>query len=135
MAFRRDFERNGPSFYRICQTTLEGWKRYKFHPDARIRERFRLEVKQLKGGYSAALWAMERRLRKRNADVSGRVRALRKDVEREFGAVTKWISRVAGPFVLWLDRLEQRRLERGKVYEPPTIIERRNWVTTGVRVM
>src|SRR5207248_8685486 len=26
-AFRRDFERNGPSIYRICRTTLAGWPR------------------------------------------------------------------------------------------------------------
>ena len=31
-AFRRDFERNGPSIYRICRTTLEGWRRYKTLP-------------------------------------------------------------------------------------------------------
>jgi hypothetical protein len=36
-AFRRDFERNGPSIYRICRTTLEGWMRYKNDPDARVR--------------------------------------------------------------------------------------------------
>ena len=28
-AFQRDFERNGPSLYRICRTTLQGWRRYK----------------------------------------------------------------------------------------------------------
>jgi radical SAM superfamily enzyme YgiQ (UPF0313 family) len=44
MAFWRDFERNGPSLYRICRTTLEGWKRYKFHPDLRIRKRFEAEM-------------------------------------------------------------------------------------------
>ena len=32
-AFRRDFERNGPSLYRIVRTALEGFKRYKDHPD------------------------------------------------------------------------------------------------------
>ena len=38
-AFRLDFERNGPSLYRIFRTTLEGWRRYKDHPEARVRER------------------------------------------------------------------------------------------------
>ncbi len=32
-AFRRDFERNGPSLYRVCRTTFDGWKRYRNHPD------------------------------------------------------------------------------------------------------
>ena len=36
LAFRRDFERNGPSLYRICRTTFEGWRRYRDHPDRRI---------------------------------------------------------------------------------------------------
>ena len=43
-AFRRDFERNGPSLFRVWRTTLAGWKRYKNHPDARVRQRFELEV-------------------------------------------------------------------------------------------
>jgi radical SAM superfamily enzyme YgiQ (UPF0313 family) len=126
-AFRRDFERNGPSLFRICQTTLQGWKRYKFHPDPRIRARFEWEVKSLRSGYNAALWAMEKRLKKRNAEVSARVHALRKDIESEFGAFSKWAARVAGPVMLWLDRREQKRLAKGKTYEPPTLIERRNW--------
>src|SRR5271169_2523103 len=61
-AFWRDFERNGPSLFRICRTTLEGWKRYKDHPDRRIRERFAREVGGLKTAYSGLLWAMERQL-------------------------------------------------------------------------
>ena len=39
-AFRRDFEQNGPSLYHMCQTTLQGWLRYKDYPDLRVRERF-----------------------------------------------------------------------------------------------
>ena len=44
-AFWRDFERNGPSLFRICRTTFEGWKRYKNHPDLRVRERFQREAR------------------------------------------------------------------------------------------
>ncbi len=126
-AFRRDFERNGPSLFRICQTTLQGWKRYKNHPDPRVRQRFEWEVKSLKNAYNAALWAMERRLKKTNAEVSASVRSLRKDIEGEFGTFTRWMGRLAGPVMLWLDRREQKRLAHGKTYEPPTLIERRNW--------
>ena len=63
-AFRRDFERNGPSIYRICRTTLEGWRRYRNDPDARVRARFAREGRSLKDGYAAALWAMEKHLRR-----------------------------------------------------------------------
>ena len=39
-AFQRDFEVNGPSVVRIIRTLLAGWRRYKQHPNARIRARF-----------------------------------------------------------------------------------------------
>jgi hypothetical protein len=32
-----------------------------------------------------------------------------------------------GPILLWTTRREERRLAAGRTYEPPTIIERRNW--------
>ncbi len=126
-AFWRDFELNGPSLYRICQTTLQGWKRYKNHPDPRIRARFEFETRQLKQSYNAVLWTMEKRLKKTNAEVSARIRELRREVESEFGVFSKWAGRLAGPVLLWLNQREERRLAAGFSYEPPTIIERRNW--------
>jgi radical SAM superfamily enzyme YgiQ (UPF0313 family) len=126
-AFRRDFERNGPSLYRICRTTLAGWKRYKDHPDARVRERFEWEVRALRNAHSGLLWAMERRLRRTNAAVSDQVRALRKELGREFGFVSRASARIFGPLLLWSSLREERRLAAGCTYEPPAIIERRNW--------
>ncbi|MGA2329133.1 MAG: B12-binding domain-containing radical SAM protein [Bryobacteraceae bacterium] len=126
-AFRRDFERNGPSLYRIFRTTLEGWKRYKNHPDPRIRERFEFEVRQLKNAASACLWAMERRLRKTNQAISEQIRLLRWEVEKEFGLLSRLAAGFVGPVLLWTSRREEKRLAAGRVYEPPTILERRNW--------
>jgi hypothetical protein len=126
-AFRRDYERNGPSIYRICRTTLEGWRRYKNDPDPRVRARFAWEARSLSDGYAAALWAMEKHLRGANAAVAEKIRALRKDVSREFGLFSSVISRVIGPVLLWSARREEKRLEAGGTYEPETIIERRNW--------
>ncbi len=126
-AFCRDFEVNGPSLYRICLTTLQGWKRHKNHPDSRIRERFEWETRNLWKGYGGALWAMEHRLKKSNAEISARVHALRCDIENEFGSFAKWFSRLLGPVLLWTTKREQRRLVRGYSYEPPVIVERRNW--------
>jgi hypothetical protein len=127
-AFRRDYERNGPSLYRLCRTALEGWKRYRFHPDSRVRERFERESQALRTYYSALLWAMERHLRKTGQEASVRVGALRKEIGRECG---RWSSRLAswlaGPMMLWTTRREQRRLGAGVTYEPETFIERRNW--------
>jgi hypothetical protein len=35
---------------------------------------------------------------------------------------------VLGPVFLWTTRREDKRLAQGKTYEPPTILERSNWV-------
>jgi radical SAM superfamily enzyme YgiQ (UPF0313 family) len=127
-AFWRDFERNGPSVYRICRTMLEGWKRYKNHHDARVRARFEWEVKQLKSAYNASLWAMEKRLKHANQSISQQIRGLRKEVEREFGLACRSTRAFLGPVLLWASKREDKRLARGQTYEPPTIIERRNWL-------
>ena len=129
-AFLRDFERNGPSLYRMCRTMLEGWKRYRDHPDPRVRERFSREMSKLKSGYSAALWAMERQFRELNENVSAQIKVLRGEVEKEFGFAARLNARALGPLLLWTARREERRLAKGKTYEPPTFLERTNWVTT-----
>ena len=126
-AFRRDFERNGPSIYRICRTTLEGWKRYRNDADARVRARFEWEARSLRDGYAAALWAMERHLRKANRPVAAKVRELRQEIGREFGLMSRLLTAVLGPVLLWATRREERRLAAGQTYEPESIIERRNW--------
>jgi hypothetical protein len=134
-AFRRDFELNGPSIYRICRTTLEGWLRYKNDPDPRVRARFQWEARSLRDGYAAALWAMEKHLRRTNEAVSERIRTLRKDVGREFGLLSRVVSRAIGPVLLWSVRREERRLAQGQTYEPRTIIERRNWDWTAPLIL
>jgi radical SAM superfamily enzyme YgiQ (UPF0313 family) len=126
-AFRRDYERNGPSIYRICRTTMEGWLRYKNDPDPRVRARFAWEARSLRDGYAAALWAMEKHLRGANATVSEKIRALRKDVGREFGLFSRIATRAVGPVLLWSAKREEKRLAAGQTYEPRTIVERRNW--------
>jgi radical SAM superfamily enzyme YgiQ (UPF0313 family) len=128
-AFWRDFELNGPSLYRICETMLQGWKRYKDYPDPRVRERFAREMQKVKTVYNAALWAMEHQLKSANRTVSEKVRAVRKEVESEFGSASRWTARLLGPVLLWSTRWEEMRLRHGKTYEPPTILERTNWVT------
>ncbi len=126
-AFWRDFEANGPSLYRISRTLLAGWKRYKDWPDARVRERFTREMRKLNGVYSSALWAMERQFRKVDGKVSDQIRALREEFKQESGIVSRLMPALLGPVLLWSTRREERRLARGKTYEPPTILERRNW--------
>jgi radical SAM superfamily enzyme YgiQ (UPF0313 family) len=126
-AFLRDFERNGPSLYRVCRTTLQGWKRYKNDPDPRVRERFKWEIRSIKTAHSALLWAMERQLKQTNENISRQIGALREEIASEFGIVTRVTANLFGPLLLWTSRREQRRLTEGKTYEPKTFIEHRNW--------
>jgi hypothetical protein len=129
-AFWRDFERNGPSLFRICRTTFEGWKRYKNHPDLRVRERFQREARSLRHAYAAMLWAMEHRLRETNDSVASQIRLLRQDLEREFGLIASAAARLFGPILAWTSAREEKRLAQGRSYEPRTIVERRNWMET-----
>ncbi len=126
-AFQFDFERNGPSLFRISETIFQGWKRYRNSPDERVRERMKFEAVKLRTTYNAALWAMEKRLRKTNSEVSIRIGELRREIEREFGIATRSLRMVVGPLLLWTSKREDRRLAAGKTYEPPTFVERRNW--------
>jgi hypothetical protein len=127
-AFRLDYERNGPSLYRLMRTSFNGWRRYHDHPDARVRQRVAQEASEFRTGYGAALWAMERFFQDGNREVSGRIRALRKEVEREFGLACRALDAALGPLLLWTTRREARRFPRGRHLEPRTFVERRNWL-------
>ena len=131
-AFRRDFERNGPSLYRICRTMLEGWKRYHDHPEKRIRARFEREASTLRTAYSGMLWAMERQLRKKNQEASKKIRALRMEMSKELGVLSRITGDLLGPLVLWTTRREERRLASGWTYEPEVIIDRQRWTAEPV---
>jgi hypothetical protein len=128
-AFWRDFESNGPSLYRMCQTMLQGWQRYKDYPDPRVRERFTREAKKLSSAYNAALWVMEREFKKVNRSVSERIHQLRREVEKEFPVIARLTAASLGPILLWSTRREENRLASGRTYEPPTFVERRNWIS------
>jgi radical SAM superfamily enzyme YgiQ (UPF0313 family) len=126
-AFWLDFERNGPSLYRMSRTMLQGWRRYKDYPDPRVRERFAREIKKLTTAYNAALWAMERQFRNVNREVSAEIRRLRQEIQKEFPVVSRLTAAALGPFLLWSSLREERKLVAGKTYEPPTIIQRSHW--------
>ena len=96
-AFQRDFERNGPSLFRICRTTFTGYMRYKNHPDRRIRERWRRECRTLRHAWVGFLWAMEHRLNTSNPAVAAKIRTLRKQMEQEFGLVADRRGQTARP--------------------------------------
>jgi radical SAM superfamily enzyme YgiQ (UPF0313 family) len=128
-AFDLDYERNGPSLFRLMRTMFDGWKRYRNDPDPLVRARAWLEAKQLRTSYGAALWAMEKYLRDTNRQVSERIRELRVDVERELGLVSRLVNHIAGPVALWASRRDHRRFPEGRRLEPQMFVDRRNWGT------
>jgi hypothetical protein len=126
-AFRRDFDTNGPSLFRICRTTLEGWRHNRNHPDPRVRARFSRELKTLRHAWTGILWAMEWQLRQSNEAVSRNIRELRADILRECGGVSaRLTSAMVGPLMLWAAKMERLRLRKGVTYEPPMIVQRWN---------
>ena len=121
-AFRRDFEVNGPSVVRIIRSVLRAWKRFKNHPNARIRERFAYDASNLPCRYSGELWATRKYYdgdTQRVAEISG----LLDEIYKEFGLgsrlATPWIGRY-----LYRKLVEQqKRLDSGWTCEPPTFYE------------
>lgn len=126
-AFRRDFEVNGPSLYRLMAGMFTTWQRYRNDLDPRVRRRAEGEASRLASGYGAALWAMEKYLRDSNGDISDRIRDLRLQIERDIGGWSPVIDRLAGPVLLWSARREARRAGVRSAHEPRTFVDRRNW--------
>ncbi len=131
-AFNRDFEVNGPSVVRIARTVLNGWKRYKNHPDPRIRSRFAWEARELAVTYAGALWASRQFFKGANAALADRINRILNDIKQEFG----WKSRLAAPligrYLLTMLRREEKRLSNLWTYEPPTFYEHNAAVLAGV---
>jgi len=124
-AFRLDFERNGPSLYRLIRTMQQRWRRYGGDSDPRVRSRVAATARQLRGGYGAALWAMQRYLRRSNPQVAERIGCLIAEVEQEFGLAARIASRTLGPVLLCGSRWDAWRHPGGQRLEPPTFVERR----------
>jgi hypothetical protein len=121
-AFRRDFEVNGPSMMRVVQTTLAGWRRYKNHPDSRVRRRFVWDNEAMATTYAAVV-AATRRYYRRDPAMRTKLSELLNGLIREFGWRSRLCAAIGGPFLHWTTRREEKRLARGWTYEPPTFYE------------
>jgi hypothetical protein len=122
-AFRMDFKTNGPSLARLIRTLLNGWQRYKHHPDSRIRERYRREVRPLRTTYAGAVWAMRRHYRGEPV-MHRRMGRLLADIVSEFGVRTRVAAWVTGVYAYAMLKREEKRLARGWCYEPDVIYEK-----------
>ncbi len=121
-AFQRDFDVNGPSILRVLRTTLAGWKRYRDHPNPRIRRRFATEVDGMVSAFSAVAGAANRYYRD-NPALRAKMTSLLLEMKNEFGFRSRLFAALGGPYVLRKIRSEEARLSRGWTYEPPTFYE------------
>jgi radical SAM superfamily enzyme YgiQ (UPF0313 family) len=121
-AFRRDYAVNGPSIVRMARTLLRGWRRYKNHPEVRIRRRFAWSARELPIGFASGLWAARQWFRS-NPPLSERISAVLKEIQQEFGLKSRLAAPLAGRYIGLMLAREERRLRRGWTYEPPTFYE------------
>jgi radical SAM superfamily enzyme YgiQ (UPF0313 family) len=122
-AFRRDFEVNGPSLYRLIRTMLQGWQRYKNCTDLRIRDRFDWDVAPLRSAYAGAVWAMKKWYRG-DVRMSEKMNTLLEDIYRTFGLKTKILTPVIGWYAFAKLKREEKRLMEGWTYEPSPFISK-----------
>ena len=121
-AFRRDFEVNGPSVVRIVRSVLRTWKKYKDHPDARIRARFADEATNLPVRYAGVLWATRRYYRDSPQRVA-QISELLEELHNLFGWRSRLAAPIAGRYLFRKLRRQNEMLQHGWTYEPPTFYE------------
>ncbi len=122
-AFTSDFEVNGPSIGRMIRTMLAGWKRYKNHPDPRVRNRIHWEYASLRHKYAAVLWSMKKWYAG-NPALRKKIRATLKEIYGEFGLKARLAAPLLGRVLHYTIRKEAQRLEQGWTYEPMTVYEK-----------
>ncbi len=122
-AFEKDFEVNGPSLARLLRVTLDGYLKYRNHPDMRIRRRFEREARQLKNTYAAAAWAMRSHYRG-NAKIETKLTSILKDIYAAFGLNARITAPLLGMYLRHTLKKEERRLAEGMTLEPPCFYEK-----------
>ena len=130
-AFERDFAVNGPSLIRLTRTMLQGWRRYKRHPDRRIRQRYAWDTRGLATMYAGALWATRDWYRDDDA-LSAKITQILRDIYREFGLKARLAAPLVGRYLRFTMAREARRLRQGWTYEPPTFCETKQTVAAGI---
>jgi len=122
-AFNRDFSVNGPSTVRIVRTTLLGYRRYKNHPDPRIRNRFEWEARGL-ATMSSALVGAAKLYYRDDPVMYAKISSLLEELHAEFGWRSRLFSFIGGRWLLKKIQREEERLAEGFSYEPQTFCER-----------
>ena len=79
--FVRTSKRTAPASSASARRSLTDGSAITNHPDPRVRARFAHEARKLRTTYNAALWAMEKRLKRTNRPSQSRIRKLRREIE------------------------------------------------------
>ncbi len=127
-AFQADFDVNGPSVFRVLNTMFKGWKNFHNCADARVRRRLERESSTVRKYGAGVMWAMEKYISDSNRAVVAKMRDLRYKLKENQNMLERAASMVIGPALLASIRREADRLKDGFRYEPPTIVDRMNWV-------
>jgi radical SAM superfamily enzyme YgiQ (UPF0313 family) len=122
-AFEQDFKQNGPSILRIARTTLNGWLKFKNHPDKRVARRYAWESRQLSLVYPAII-AASKKYYKNNTLIYNMLSELLNDIQLEFGLKSKIAAKLFSPIIFRRIKKEEKLLANGKTYEPRTFYER-----------
>ncbi len=122
-AFETDFQTNGPSTARMVRTVLQGYRRYRNHPEARLRRRFAADAAGLATVLAGAVWATRKWFRD-NPAVRGSMDSLLRDVYATCGLKSRLAAPLIGRYLYGKLRREEARLAAGQTYEPPTFYDR-----------
>ena len=106
----------------MARTILQGWRRYKNHPDRRIRRRFAWDARELPFSFVCYVWAAKKRFRG-NPELTAKISEILKDIHREFGIKSRLIAPLVGRYLRIKISREDKRLRKGWTYEPPTFYE------------
>jgi hypothetical protein len=101
---------------------LQGWKRYKNHLNARIRARFAYQAANLPVKYAGALWAARLRYR-RDPHCEQLISRVLDELYAEFSWKARLAAPIVGRYLYHMLCREERRLQNGWTYEPPTFFE------------
>jgi hypothetical protein len=82
----------------MIRTTLDGWRRYKNHPEKRIHDRYAWEVRLIPGSHAGLVWAAKKWFRRQGLDVD-KISSTLDEIHREFGLKSKLASVLMGPFI------------------------------------
>jgi radical SAM superfamily enzyme YgiQ (UPF0313 family) len=121
-AFRRDFDRNGPSLARMISTLLSGYRNLRHHPSARVRKRILRESAPLAVDYAGVIWALKEYF-KGQPELRFKLYGLLEEILEAFGRVSRISAPILGTILLSAIKKEERRLKRGWTYEPPCFFE------------